>query len=125
MQIGQSKGSESSGDIGEGHLGPAVTHTAKAVARTDANSDALGSPHRYHRFDDFAKKAGAIFDGPAICVRAYIGIVLEKLINQVTVGGVDLDAVEAGLLGSLCCPSVLLDEAPLLQPARLSAASSL
>src|ERR1700692_4307401 len=53
MQISQSEVSESSGRIGEGHFGRAVTHATELVAGTDANADLVSSPNRSHRFADF------------------------------------------------------------------------
>lgn len=44
MQVCQSETSESSGHIGEGHAGRAVTHGAEPVAGTDANTDPDLSP---------------------------------------------------------------------------------
>ena len=76
----------------------------------DANADSVASPHRYHCLEDFEKKAGAIFDRTAIRVRASIGIILKKLIDQVAVSTVHLDAVEAGFHGQLRSPSVFTDE---------------
>ena len=110
MQVSQSKPCESLGHIGEGNVRHAVTHAAELVAWTDADADPAASPYRYHRVENIKKKAGAIFDRTAIHVRASIGIVLKKLIDKIAISTVHLDAVEAGFLGPLRCPSIFIDE---------------
>ena len=45
---------------------------------------------------DLAEQADAVLDRTAIIVVAQIGAVAQELVDQIAIGGVDLDAVEAG-----------------------------
>ena len=45
---------------------------------------------------DFQKQAGTVFKRAAIDVGALIGTVAQKLLDQIAIGGINLDAVEAG-----------------------------
>ena len=47
--------------------------------------------------NDFERQPGAVFEAAAVVVGALVGERREKLVEQVAVGGVDLDEVEAGL----------------------------
>src|SRR5260370_24381748 len=98
MQVGQSESCESSSHIGECYLRRAVPHPAKLVAGADANADPIAAPYGCHHFNNFKEKTGSIFNRATIRIRTSIGVVLEKLIHQVPVGAVYLDAIEAGLL---------------------------
>ena len=73
--------------------------------------NSVAAPHGGHRFNDIQQKASPISDRATIRVRASIGVVLEELIDQITVGGMHLDAVEAGDLGSFRRFPVFVDKA--------------
>jgi len=55
-------------------------------------------PDRDDGVGDFEHEPGAVFDRAAVVVRAVVGAVLEKLIEQVAIGAVDFHAVKAGAL---------------------------
>ena len=46
----------------------------------------------------FNKESGPVFNRAAVVINALIAVVLEELVDQVTIGGHDFDAVEAGSL---------------------------
>ena len=49
-----------------------------------------------HGLRHLAEQADAVLDRPAIIVVAQIAAVAQELVDQIAIGGVDLDAVEAG-----------------------------
>ena len=51
--------------------------------------------------DDFEREAGAIFEGAAVLVGAVVGERGEELVEEIAVGGVDFDKVEAGGAGAV------------------------
>jgi hypothetical protein len=55
-------------------------------------------------------EAGAIFDGTAVLVGAVVGAVLKELVEEVAVGSMKLDAVEASELGVLRAAAKGLDD---------------
>src|SRR3546814_6788354 len=54
--------------------------------------------HRDQRLGHFAEQADAVFDRAAIIVVAQIAAIAQELVDQIAVGAVQLDAVEAGAL---------------------------
>src|SRR5208283_687899 len=52
--------------------------------------------------DYFEQKAGAVFEAAAVFVTAVVTDRREKFVDQVTMGGVNLDDVEASLDGADC-----------------------
>ena len=48
------------------------------------------------------QEARPIFDRPTISVRSLVGAVLQKLIDQIAVRPVQLDAIETGFERQLC-----------------------
>ena len=58
-------------------------------------------------FDDFEGEASAVFEAAAVFVGAVVGERREELVQEVAVGGVYLDEVEAGGEGAMgCCDEV-------------------
>ncbi len=75
------------------------------------HADPSGSPDRDHRVGDLEHQPRPVLDRAAIFVGPDVRTVLEELVEQITVGAVDLDAVEAGEPGVLGALAVLLDDA--------------
>ena len=78
-----------------------------AVFPVGHRQTSLGKPCCHH----FAQEAEPVLDASAICIGALIGLRLEKLIEQVAVGGMDLDPVEPSFDGSLGSAAVVLNQA--------------
>src|SRR5882724_51239 len=60
--------------------------------------------------DDLAQQPHAIFDGPAVDVAAPVAAVAQELIDEVTVGCMQLHAIEAGIDGISRGNHVVADE---------------
>ncbi len=65
-----------------------VAHVVEIAARRDVHAHPARPPHGDESIDDFEHQARTIFDRAAIFVRAGVGAVLEKLIDEITVGAV-------------------------------------
>jgi hypothetical protein len=59
------------------------------------HSQSISAPHRYLRLYNFEKKACPVFDSAAVGIGALVATILEKLIWQIVVGGMQFDSVEA------------------------------
>jgi hypothetical protein len=75
------------------------------------HADAVRAPHVDAGVGHFQHQARAVFDRAAVGVGALVGAVLQELVEQVAVGAVDLDAVEAGQLGVFRALAVGRDDA--------------
>ena len=89
------------GDVAERGGRVRVAHRVRVAARREMHAHATGAPHGDDRVGHFQHQPGAVFDRAAVVVGALIRAVLQELIQQIAVGAVDLDAVEAGALGVL------------------------
>ena len=88
-----------------------VRHRVAGEVRRELVADALRAPDVDHRFGDFERKPRAVLDAAAIGVGAAVGAVAQELVEQVAVGAVQFDAVEAGGLGVLGRGAELRDDA--------------
>jgi hypothetical protein len=79
--------------------------------RRQADAGAAAADGLGHGRHHFQQQAGAVLDAAAVVVGAVVGAGLEELVDQVAVGGVDLDAVEAGADGVLRGVAVGLHDA--------------
>lgn len=66
-----------------------------AVGR-QPDADAVGAPNLGHRLRHLQQEADAVLDRAAILIGPHIALRLQELLDQIAVGAVDLDAVEAG-----------------------------
>ena len=74
------------------------------------HAHAVGAPDGDDGIGDFQHETGAVFDRAAVVVGAVIGGVLEKLVDEIAVRAVDLDAVEARGLGVFRALPIGLDD---------------
>ena len=65
------------------------------------HADPAGAPDGDDRVGDLEHQPGAVLDRAAVAVGPLVRAVLQELVEEIAVGAVDLDAVEAGGLGVL------------------------
>jgi hypothetical protein len=94
MKIGQALTGQPFCDVVEQGLRVAVCYIVLRVLRRNAHSSAFGADGGTDGIDDFHQEPTAILDVTAVAVRAFIGLVAQKLIDQIAVGGMHLHAVE-------------------------------
>src|SRR3546814_6665559 len=80
----------------EHRLRVAVAGIAGRGHRRQADAGAAGTDLLYHGGGDLQHQAGAVFDAAAIGVGTLVDAAAQELVEQVAVGTMDLDAVEAG-----------------------------
>ena len=85
--------------MGEEGCRVAVAHVVRVAARGEVDADAARAEDGDGGVGGLHQQAGAVLDGAAVAVGAAVGAVLQELVEQVAVGGVQLDTVEAGALG--------------------------
>src|SRR5262249_17455404 len=110
VTIAQLEVVESLCDVGEWSAWVAVGHAVEGSARRDPDTDAPGTPDAHERPDHLEKEPRAVLDRAAIAVCSLVAVVLEELVEQMAIGGHELDAIEAGLLRIESSGAVLLDD---------------
>src|SRR5882757_6727972 len=102
---------ELAGDVSEGSLGVGVRDAVQVAPRREVHADAAGAEDGDGGVGALEHEAGAIFDGATVFIGAMVGAVLEELVEEVAVGSVEFDAVEACGLGVLCAATEGFDDA--------------
>ena len=97
MQIGQAERLQGRSGVEEDRGRIAVDRSVGAVRRRQTDADPVRADGGDHGGRDLQHEAGAVLDRTAITVVALVGTILEELVDQIAVGGMDLDTVEAGL----------------------------
>jgi len=82
-------------------------HSASAAGRRDPDADPSRAEDLHELVDSLETESTAVGDGTSIAVDAAIRAALEELVDQVAVGCLQFDAVEAGASGELGCSSKL------------------
>ena len=96
VEVGEIERVELFGEVGVESDGVGVGAAVEAIERRDAEADAVAAPDVDGGSEDFEQEAGAIFPGAAVGAGAFVGSVAEESVEEVTVGAVDLDAIETG-----------------------------
>src|SRR5690606_30920326 len=102
VQVGEAEVGQALGEVGvEGVVvGVAVGgHADRGAVGRNAHGDAVGADAGGGAAGGLEGEAGAAFDGAAPAVVAAVGGGVEELVDEVAVGAVQLDAVEAGFEG--------------------------
>ncbi len=70
----------------------------------------MGRKNLQHRLDNLPQKTEAVFHAAAVNILATVGFRLQKLVDQIAVGRVNLDTVKTGLFRPLRRPAVIFDD---------------
>src|ERR1700675_163682 len=111
VQIGQTELIQFFCDIVEQCLWITIGHAIPPAARRDADSHAVTAPHRNHRFNHLKQEARPIFERTAIHIGSPVDAILQKLIRQVAVTRVKLNAIKPGGFGVLGRFAIIFDDA--------------
>lgn len=107
---GQFAAPEFTGDVAEGFGKVAVGDAVGVGTGGEVHADAAGAPDADGGVGDFEHEPGAVFDGAAELIGAVVGAGLKELVEEIAVGAVDLDAIEAGTLRVFGGAAELLDD---------------
>src|SRR5262245_16935955 len=99
MEIGKALSRQLFCDVVEEYLRIAVSYVVLSVLWRNTYARAFGAGGGADCIDDFHQEPAAIRDAAAVAVRAFVGLVAQKLIDQIAVGGVHLHPVEPGHQG--------------------------
>src|ERR1700730_14725311 len=97
------------GDGTEGRFRLIVAHVVEGAERRQPNADPIRPPDFADRLDHLYEQPHPVLDRTAISVGAPIGTRIDELIEEITIGSVDLHAVESGLQRISRSARVLLD----------------
>src|SRR5579859_2358631 len=111
VQISESEGSQPFGDIIKCCGGIAVRHAVPFSTRSNTHGDAIVAPYRGDGMNDLHQQTSAVFRRTTIAVDALVGTVLQELIDQIAVGGVQFDTVKTGCPGTLRTLAEFFDNA--------------
>src|SRR5215467_991925 len=96
MEIAETSTRQCRGDPVKQALRIAVGDVVLAVLRRDAQTRTHGANGSSHRVDDLEQEPHTVLNAASISVGALVGAVAQKLIDQISVRAMHLDAVEAG-----------------------------
>src|SRR4029077_1571810 len=111
VQVRESKATQLLCDIVKQRNRVAVRYSIPSSAGRDAHRDTVSAPHRNHCVYHLQQEAGAILDRATIHVGSLVDAILQKLIGQVAVTRVKLDAIKSGSLCALAGFAIVLDDA--------------
>ena len=69
------------------------------AARGEMDADAALAPDRNHGVSDLHEETRPVLDRTTVNVSPPVGLVLQELVDQVAIGGVDFGAIKAGAPG--------------------------
>src|ERR1700676_928897 len=111
VQIGQTEPIQFLCDIVEQCLRITIGHAIPPAARRDADSHAVTVPHRSQCLNHLKQEAGPIFERTAIHIGSPVDTILQKLIRQIAVTRVKLNAIKSGGFGALGRFAIFFDNA--------------
>ena len=88
-------------EVSEGWFWVLHPHSLPGIPRGDSESDSVFANSIGDGFEDFEREPGTILDRSAVSVRPLVRDVLEELVREVSVGEVELDAIESCLIDGL------------------------
>ena len=96
VEVGEFEGFEVLNVVRELGDGVGHFHALEGAEGGEADADFVSADGGDDGLGDFEAEARAVGDAAAVAVSAVVAGVLEELVDQVAVGGMDFDAVEAG-----------------------------
>src|SRR5215475_4615161 len=96
MEIGETSTRQCRDNPVKQALRIAVGNVVLAVLRRDTQTRTHGANGSSHRVDDLEQEPHTVLNAASISVGALVGAVAQKLIDQISVRAMHLDAVEAG-----------------------------
>src|ERR1700722_3816036 len=94
MEIGELEVVEPLRNIAEEGPRIAVRHPVEGAAGRKADTHPIGAPDEDQRLRGFEKQPRPVLDGAAVAVGPLVAVVLQELVDQVAIGGHELDTVE-------------------------------
>jgi len=85
-------------EVGESRFRVLHSHSLPGIPRGDTESDSVFTNGVGDGFDDFQREPGTVLNRSTVFVGPLVGDVLEELVREVSVGEVELDTVESGLV---------------------------
>ena len=110
VQKGQPEAIQLLNRVAENSRRVAVVHVAERTGRREPHADALRPPGAHDGLRDLQEKARTILDAAAVAIRALVGPVAEKLINEITIRTVNLDAIKTGFLRQARRSCIIFDD---------------
>jgi hypothetical protein len=96
--------------VGEGRLRVFHPHSLPGIPRGDAESDSIFADDLGDSFEDLEWEPGTVLNRSTVFVCPLVRSILEELVREVSVGGVELNSVESGTVdGSVGGVGVPLD----------------
>src|SRR5258707_7266544 len=71
-----------------------IRYAIPSSAGRDTHRDTVAAPHRNHCFNHLKQEAGSILDRTTVHIRSLVDAILQKLIGQVAVTRVKLNAIQ-------------------------------
>src|SRR5882724_351205 len=88
-----------------------IRYPIPSSAGRDAHRDTVAAPHRNHCFNHLKQEAGSILDRTTIHIASLVDAILQKLIGQVAVTRVKLNAIKTRGFCALGRFAIILDNA--------------
>ena len=97
-------------EVAESRFRVLHSHSLPGIPGGDAESDLVFANEVADSFDDFEREPGTVLNRSTVFVCPLVRDVLEKLVWEIPVGKVELDAVESSLVnGPVGCGGIPLD----------------
>src|ERR1700720_2991971 len=111
VQVSESKAVQLLCDVVKQRVRIAIRYPIPSSAGRDAHRDTVSAPHRNQCFNHMQQEAGSIFDRTAIHIGSLVDAILQKLIRQVAVTRVKLNAIKTGRFCFFGRFAIILDDA--------------
>jgi hypothetical protein len=84
VRIGESERIQFAQDVAECCQWVRIPHVIEDAAGGEANAHAVGAPHFDYGLGYFQSETGPVRGGAAVLIRAVLGAIVEKLVQQIT-----------------------------------------